>query len=124
MRALARLRNEPRISTEQIERFHVELARILRLYLEERFGLHAPERTTEEFFAEAQRSVLLDASQLHELSAFLGHCDLVKFARLVPGDDEHMRVFGTVERFVEATRPDRATAPQPAASELTSGVLA
>lgn len=107
LRALARLRNEPRISTEQVERFHVELARVLRVYVEERFGLHAPERTTEEFFAEARRLPALDATQVAELTEFLRHCDLVKFARYVPGDAEPMRVFGVAERFVETTRADR-----------------
>lgn len=111
LRALARLRNEPRISAEQIERFYVGIAQVLRVYLEERFGLHAPERTTEEFLLEAQGSTVLDAAQTLELRAFLQSCDLVKFAKKVPGDAEHLTVFAVAERFVEATRPDRAAQP-------------
>jgi hypothetical protein len=116
LRALAKLRHEPRISAEQIERFYVEIAQILRVYLEERFGLRAPERTTEEFLVEARRSPLLTVEQGNELVAFLRQCDLVKFARVVPSDDAHLAAFATAERFVEATRADRAPAAREGAA--------
>ncbi|MCC6671861.1 MAG: hypothetical protein IT458_12435 [Planctomycetes bacterium] len=107
LRALARLRQQPRRTPAEVEAFYVEVSRILRGYLEQRFGLRAPERTTEEFLAEAERSPVLLAGQRGELRLFLQQCDLVKFARLLPGADTHERTFALAEAFVEATRADR-----------------
>lgn len=108
LRALARLRQQPRISHEQIEGFYVELAQVLRVYLEERWQLHAPERTTEEFLGEAERGTVLRHEQRAQLQRFLQACDLVKFARFVPDDAAHLQTFAIAEAFVETTRPDRA----------------
>jgi hypothetical protein len=107
LRALSRLRNAPRATAAEIETFYVEVSGVLRTYLEERFGLHAPERTTEEFLADAQASALLDGAQRAELGRFLAQCDLVKFARVRPGEDVHVATLGQAEDFVEATRSDR-----------------
>ena len=54
---------------------------VLRHYLEKRFGLPATEQTTTEFLDGLRRSTLLTAEQQEALRAFLGQCDLAKFAR-------------------------------------------
>jgi hypothetical protein len=36
----------PRGTEAEVERFYVEVSDVLRTYVEERFGLRAPERTT------------------------------------------------------------------------------
>ncbi|MBK8097127.1 MAG: hypothetical protein IPK26_08470 [Planctomycetes bacterium] len=109
-RALARLRHEPRTTPAQIEQFYVQVSLVLRVYLEERFGLHAPERTTEEFLQEIEGSDRMAVDQNLRLKRFLGQCDLVKFAAMVPGEDVHLETFALAEQFVEATRVDRAQA--------------
>ena len=106
-RALGRLRNAPRSTPAQVEDFYVEVSQILRVYLEERYGMHAPDRTTEEFLAEVEFGDALDAEQRASLRPFLLQCDLVKFARALPGEDVHTATFDTAEHFVEATREDR-----------------
>ena len=40
----------------EAEQFCTEVSHIIRVYLEERFDLHAPDRTTEEFLIELQSS--------------------------------------------------------------------
>lgn len=110
LRALARLRHAPRTTAEEIDAFYVEVSRILRGYLEERFGLHAPERTTDEFLAELNaqgQASPLDGLQRGALGGFLRQCDLVKFARAQPGVDVHEESLRTAEDLVEATRADR-----------------
>lgn len=107
LRELARLRTLPRITRDQIEQFHVEISAVLRRYVEERFGLHAPERTTEEFLAEAETDVRLAGEQRASLRGFLAQCDLVKFARAVPDHAAQQALFDTAEQFVETTRADR-----------------
>lgn len=109
-RALARLRNEPRTTPAQIEQFYVQVSLVLRVYVEERFGLHAPERTTEEFLQEIEGSDLMAQDQRLRLKRFLAQCDLVKFAAVVPGEDVHLETFALAEQFVEATRADRVQA--------------
>lgn len=108
LRALSRLRQARRVTPAEIDSFYVEVSQVLRVYLEERFGLHAPERTTEEFLIEVQASPALDPGQRRELQGFLSQCDLVKFARVVPAAEVHELVLAQAENFVEGTRADRA----------------
>ncbi len=107
LRALSRLRGEPRETDPQIERFYRKVSAVLRAYLEDRYGLHAPERTTEEFLPEVEQSGVLATSQQQHLSQFLQRCDLVKFARILPGEEVHAETFDFAERLVEHTRADR-----------------
>ncbi|MBK8975361.1 MAG: hypothetical protein IPM29_05510 [Planctomycetes bacterium] len=106
LRALARLRNEPRSTPADVDAFYVGVSDVLRVYLERRFGLHAPERTTEEFLPEVERSGVLDSERQRHLQRFLSACDLVKFARVVPGEPEHLDALAFAERLVQDTRGD------------------
>jgi hypothetical protein len=92
--------------------FCILVSDTLRLYLEERFDLRAPERTTEEFLAELQSSPLLVFSQKQSLADFLMRCDLVKFARYEPGEPELRDLLEAAVRLVDETVPPP---PQPAA---------
>jgi hypothetical protein len=58
----------------------VEVARVLRSWLQDGLGIHALERTTEEFLQELQSSGRLPRELQHRLAAFLEDSDLVKFA--------------------------------------------
>ena len=107
LRELARLRQAPRRSPEEVEAFYVAVSQVLRIYLEKRFGLHAPERTTEEFLAEVEAGDSLLTSHRYTLGQFLEQCDLVKFAGLFPAAHVHEETFRIAEEFVESTRPDR-----------------
>jgi hypothetical protein len=101
--ALQQLQREDLIAQQRIETFYVRLSGILRQYVEWRFGLHAPEQTTEEFLeAVLSRGELL-ATHRYLLKAFLEHCDLVKFARHQPTPDVMHRVLTSVTNFIEQT---------------------
>jgi hypothetical protein len=80
----------------------------LRLYLEERFELRAPERTTEEFLLEMQKAPHLEERHQALLSDFLARCDLVKFARYQPGEPELHDLFDSAMRLVEETQAPAA----------------
>lgn len=108
LRELQRLRSAPRTTTVEIDRFYVEVSGVLRGYLEERFALRAPERTTSEFLRELELGDALAREHRAELERFLSQCDLVKFAAHVPGENDHLATWSLAERFVEQTRPDRA----------------
>ena len=90
---------------EDPERFVVEVSEAARDYLEGRFGLRAPERTTEEFLAELSGSVALDGRHKELLADFLTRCDLVKFARAVVDRSELQGLHQAAVRLVEETVP-------------------
>lgn len=73
---------------DQPKPFCILVSDALRLYLEERFDLHAPEQTTEEFLDELRWRPVLSSAQKDLLRDFLSRCDLVKFAKveLAPND--------------------------------------
>lgn len=87
------------------EAYYVDLTAILRYYLEDRFGLNAPEQTTQEFLEAASSGALVSPDQQEFLAAFLRHSDRVKFARLEPSIQEMEERFDEVERFVWETVP-------------------
>jgi MYXO-CTERM domain-containing protein len=94
--ALRRLREDG----PPVEQFYTRLSDIVRQYIESQFGLRAPERTTEEFLAEAT----LPAQHMTLLSSFLQESDLVKFARLRPGNNDMERAFAAAEKFVRESQ--------------------
>jgi hypothetical protein len=85
--------------------FCILVSDTLRLYLEERFDFHAPERTTEEFLHELRGTRLLLTTQKESLGEFLQRCDLVKFARYEPGEPELRDLHASALRLVEETEP-------------------
>lgn len=93
------------IESGQLEPFYVELSGIVRTYLENRFGLRAPERTTEEFIREAVESRLLRPEHQLLTRDFLEQCDLVKFARHRPAQAEMRAAYAAAERLVTETMP-------------------
>ena len=89
----------------EAERFCVEVSHIIRVYLEERFNLHAPDRTTEEFLFELQTSKRLANEHKQLLADFLGECDMVKFAKAEPPEQELRNLHEAASRLVGETQP-------------------
>ena len=85
--------------------FCVLVSDAARFYLEERFQFRAPERTTEEFLRELAGTKLLLPEQKESLGNFLASCDLVKFAKYEPGENELRGLHGSAVRLVEETEP-------------------
>ncbi|MEN6427506.1 MAG: BatD family protein [Phycisphaerales bacterium] len=90
----------------RIKEFYERISGILRHYIEDRFDLHAPERTTEEFLAELRGAELFVSSDKQMLEEFLTHCDLVKFAKHEPPTEQIQRTFDLVKGFIERTKSD------------------
>ncbi|MFH0879342.1 MAG: hypothetical protein V2A34_06480, partial [Lentisphaerota bacterium] len=114
--ALAALRNllsKGWIDTGKFEPFYTELSGIVRHYIEDRFGLKAPERTTEEFIREATNSRLLSPDHQEVTRDFLEQCDLVKFAKYEPQKENMQTAYASAERLVRETIP-APVAPQEA----------
>jgi hypothetical protein len=91
------------LEEKRYKEFTTEVSDILRHYIEDRFGLRAPERTTEEFLAEAGAGLDVGEDQKRILETFLVHCDMVKFAAHEPTQAEVKRTFETCRDFVDET---------------------
>ncbi len=107
--AYARLRAlvaENLVEQGKIKEFYERISGILRHYIEDRFDLHAPERTTEEFLAELRFTEVLAAADKQVLEEFLTHCDLVKFAKHDPTTEQVQRTFDLVKDFIARTKSE------------------
>lgn len=87
------------------DEFYTKLSQIVRVYLEGRFALRAPELTTEEFLREVSRDDTLTQGHKDLLAAFLQESDLVKFAKLQPSSSDMRRALEAAENFIHETRP-------------------
>ncbi len=107
--AYARLRPlvaEELVEAGRIKEFYDRISGILRHYIEDRFDLRAPERTTEEFLTELRFADSLSPLHKEVLGEFLTHCDLVKFAKHEPTTEQIQQTFDLVKDFIEKTRSD------------------
>ena len=98
----------------ELKEFFFHLSRIVREYIERRFALRAPERTTEEFLEDLARSDRLEEAHKRLLTRFLEKADLVKFAKYDPGPEEIESSFDAAKKFIAETIPR--------AEEVASGV--
>jgi len=103
-RALAGLIAEDLTARGEFKQFYQRLSDILRRYIENRFGLRAPERTTEEFLEDLRGNESLNREYRALLADFLTHCDLVKFAEHRPVTGEIQKAFDSCKQFITATR--------------------
>ena len=100
---LKALVDESLIEAGEIKQFYLRLSAIVRRYIENRFGLRAPEQTTEEFLTGLERASEFPAEYKPLLKNFLMHCDLVKFARFEPGTEDIQKSFDSCKAFINGT---------------------
>jgi hypothetical protein len=101
------------IEKGEIKLFYFEISKILREYIENRFHLHAPEQTTEEFLYDLKESSYLHRELKEILKEFLSHCDLVKFAKHNPTTEEIQKTFTTCKDFILTTEDVNARVEEP-----------
>ena len=107
--AYARLQaliNRDLLKQGKVKEFYEGVSNILRHYIEDRFELRAPERTTEEFLVEIRDAGVLTEAHRKALAEFLTHCDLVKFARHSPTAEQVQRTFDLAKNFIKQTKSD------------------
>ena len=110
------------VKAGRVKEFYEGVSDILRHYIEDRFEMRAPERTTEEFLFEIRNAGVLSESDRKALTEFLTHCDLVKFAKHSPANEQIQHTFDLAKNFIEQTKSearqidvtDRVEASQPA----------
>ena len=88
------------------QEFYQAISDIARRYVEARYSVHAPRRTTEEFLEEAARHASL-REHASLLQGFLSACDLVKFARHAPTGEEVGLAVGACRTFITETAVEK-----------------
>jgi len=101
---LESLRAMDLVSKGQIKEYYYRLSNIVRHYIENRFKLMAPDRTTEEFLVEMTVTGKLTGVHKELVGNFLEHCDMVKFAAYGPDSREIENSFNSAKKLVDETR--------------------
>ena len=100
---LRRLVAEDLVKKGEIKVFYQRLSRVIRRYIENRFGLRAPEQTTEEFLTGLEAAQEFPGTYKPLLKTFLNHCDLVKFAEYQPRAEDIQKTFDSCMAFIKGT---------------------
>jgi hypothetical protein len=87
----------------EADAFTVEVADIVRDYLEAALAVPAREQTSEEFLLALRDNPQLPAVLHQHMPDFLGRCDQVKFARQGLAGEQRTRLLETAEAVVEQT---------------------
>ncbi|MCB1135777.1 MAG: hypothetical protein KDK78_05885 [Chlamydiia bacterium] len=83
--------------------YYSQLTGIVRSYIEEAFGIRAPEQTTREFLQELRYAPEFSSETKEDLEAFLDSADLVKFARHVPQLADCQNAEQSAVRFIRTS---------------------
>ena len=86
------------------DRFYAALSMIVRRYIEQRYGLSAPEQTTEEFLSSSLKKGGFSANHQRFLEQLLQRCDQVKFAGAEANTAEAGDLLTETRRFLTETR--------------------
>lgn len=103
IRRLERLHSQKLWQNERLKEYYTILTDILREYLDGRYGVDAPEMTSEEILAALKR-VGIGAKHYMDLERLLSESDLVKFAKYSPEREYHEEAYYKVYYFVEESK--------------------
>lgn len=109
------LANDGLVAKGMVKEYYYRLTDIVRHYIEGRFGLLAPERTTEEFLVEMAHANTLDKSHKVLIQEFFNHCDMVKYAKYGPSLLEIEETYSVARRLIDETK-DTGEKPEMVAS--------
>jgi hypothetical protein len=108
---LEKIKQEQIWKEEKVKEYYSSISDTIRLYIEERFQVHALESTTDDIMT-AFRSQVVDKESKEKLQQLLMLSDLVKFAKQFPIEAEHNFTLQNAFDFVNGTkREDVVTLP-------------
>lgn len=96
----------------EVKQYYIELSEIIRRYIEGRFFIPALEETSFEILTEIRNQELSD--ELYDLLVeFLELSDMVKFAKQIPGEQEHERSAQIARQFIDETKIEMIISDEP-----------
>ena len=103
LRELDKWRGDKFWAPERQKTFYSGITDTLKTYIEDRFGVDAPEMTRAELFDALRQADDLPADLREELRDLFERADFVKFAKHVASDEDNARALPTAVRFVTST---------------------
>ena len=103
LRRLDRYRGQEYWKPEKQKAYYSGITDALKAYIDDRFGVDAPEMTTAELFAALKDEPSLEPSILGELKALFETADFVKFAKMTASDADNAAALPLAVRFVTTT---------------------
>ena len=95
---------------------------MIRVYIEDRFGIPAMEQTTYEIISSfSERPGTINEKSLSQLNQILPLADLVKFAKYKPLPDDHNLALINAYFFVNETKIEELSKPEKPAPEEGGG---
>jgi hypothetical protein len=114
LRAIGELERSGLAARGEVKEHFYVLSSILRTYVEARFGIAAPDMTSEEFLEATAASSVLPERHRGSLQDFMRIADLAKYARFRPATHEIGSTLESARRFVLETPSIPAPAPSSA----------
>ena len=103
LRELDKWRGEKHWAPERQKAFYSGITDALKTYIEDRFGVDAPEMTTGELFDALSKAPDLPEDLRKDLQEVFECADFVKFAKHVASNEDNARALPTAVRFVTST---------------------
>ena len=100
---LDQLRDSDLLEKGEIKQYYIEVSEIIRQYIEGRYFIIAMEMTTTEVL-EGLSSAELPEEDFQSFSDFLNRCDLVKFAKVIPSENQNREILEMAYDIVHRTK--------------------
>lgn len=107
LRQLDQLRQEKLWQEGQTKAYYTRLTDIVRVYLDNRFGLSSREQVTREILASLRATGFENNLLINRLEYIFSIADMVKFAKATPLADENETALLNAYYFVNNTQPQR-----------------
>jgi hypothetical protein len=105
LEALERLIAADLISRGETKQFYIEISEITRQYKHDRYFVVALEMTTTEVLSGLKAQDLGEEIEDH-FGTFLNRCDLVKFAKFIPSENQHQDIVKLAYQIIHETKAD------------------
>ena len=102
LKELELIRNKKMWQEGRMKEYYTAISDTLRIYIENRFGIHAMELTSDEIM-QVMKSQVIDSISKEKLEAVLRLSDFVKFAKANPIDVENELTLSNAVEFVKGT---------------------
>ncbi|MBR4808984.1 MAG: hypothetical protein IK031_01730 [Bacteroidales bacterium] len=103
LRELEKYRSDKYWAPEKQKGFYSGITDALKFYIDDRFGVDAPEMTTAELFAALKDDKDITPAMYGSLKELFERADFVKFAKFVASDEDNARALPLAVSFVTST---------------------
>ncbi len=100
---LEELKNSNLLSERKFKEFYIIISNIIRCYIENRYFIYALEMTTNQV-CENLYNAIKEVEIVELVQEFLSLCDIVKFAKYIPEEDENKKIVEQAFEIVNKTK--------------------